>query len=173
MSDAAKTDKPAGKSKKTMMMGVSALVVVLAGGGYWFMGRASAAPKEKAKAHAADNAEEADDTEVDETGEKGLLPLEPFVVNLVDEGGTHFLRTNIQLIMAAKESDVEGLKEKKVETMPIRSAILELLSQQKASVLVTPEGKEELKAAIKKRVAKVFRKYKIREVLFSEFVVQF
>lgn len=174
MSDAPKTEKPAGKSKKTLMMGVGALVVMLGGGGYWFMGRAAAAPKEKSKVtHKADDAAADDEEDTEDTSDKALLPLEPFVVNLADEGGTHFLRTNIQLILGAKEAQAAELAEKKVETMPIRSAILELLAQQKAASLVTPEGKEELKTAIKKRVAKVFKKYKIKEVLFSEFVVQF
>ena len=161
MSDAT-GDAPAGKSKKSMMMGVGALVVMLAGGGYWFMGRAAAAPKEKEHEAAPI-----------ESGDKALLPLEPFVVNLADDGGTRFLRTSIQLILDAKEEAIKELVEKKVDVMPLRSAILEILAQQKAATLVTPEGKEELKAAILKRGAEVFRKHKIKEVLFAEFVVQF
>jgi flagellar FliL protein len=162
MSDA-KTDKPAaGKSKMPMIIG-AVLVVALAGGGYWFMARPKAAPKDKEK--------EAEVAE--ESGDKALLPFEPFVVNLAEEGGSHFLRTNVQLIIDAKKEQVVVMQEEKVETMPLRSAILELLSQQKASELVTPEGKEALKEAIKKRGAEVFKKHKIKEVLFSEFVVQF
>ena len=164
MSDAKAAETPAGKSKKSMMMGVGALVVVLAGGGYWFMGRASAAPKDKDKEH---------EVVAEESGEKALLPLEPFVVNLADESGTRFLRTSIQLIIDAKEEAIKELVEKKVDVMPLRSAILEILAQQKAATLVTPEGKEELKAAIMKRGAEVFKKHKIKEVLFAEFVVQF
>ena len=55
----------------------------------------------------------------------------------------------------------------------MRSAILELLSQQTAATLVTPEGKEALKESIKKRAETVFKKHKVIEVLFAEFVVQF
>jgi flagellar FliL protein len=165
MSDAPATEKkaaaPAAKSKKFLFIGVGAVVLLLAGGGYWFKGRAAAAPKEGA----AEVAEE--------SGERALLALEPFVVNLADEGGTHFLRTNIQLIIDAKEEEAAALQEKKVEIMPLRSAILELLSQQKAGALVTPEGKEALKDAIKKRAAEVFKKHAVKEVLFAEFVVQF
>ena len=165
MSDAAKTDKKAApaKSKKTLLIGVGVVVLALAGGGWWFMGRASAAPVDGKEAEKA----------AEEGGDRALLAMEPFVVNLADEGGTHFLRTNIQLIIEAKEEEAKLLEEKKVEIMPMRSAILELLAQQTAAVLVTPEGKEALKEAIKKRAAEVFKKHKVREVLFAEFVVQF
>jgi flagellar FliL protein len=162
MSDAAKTEKPEGKSKKPMMIGAVVVVAALAGGGYWFMAHPKAAAAKESK-----------DVEPEESGEKALLALEPFVVNLADEGGGHFLRANIQLIIDAKEAEAAALQEKKVETMPLRSAVLELLSQQKAATLVTPEGKEALKEAIKKRASEVFKKHKVKEVLFSEFVVQF
>ena len=147
-------------SKKKLVMGVGIVVLGRAGSGYWLMGGASAAPQDAAAAEA-------------ESGDRALLAMEPFVVNLADEGGTHFLRTNIQLIIDAKKEEAKLLQEEKVETMPMRSAILELLSQQTAATLVTPEGKEALKDAIKKRAAEVFKKHKVREVLFAEFVVQF
>ena len=169
MSDlAAKPDKPKVEKKKRppltkkrriMLIGVGAAVLMLAGGGYWFMGRAAAAPKSAEEAEAA--------------GERSLIALDPFVVNLADDGGTHFLRANIQLIIDASEADALALQEKKVEIMPLRSAVLELLAQQRAAMLVTPEGKDALKSAIKKRAAEVFHAYAVKDVLFAEFVVQF
>ena len=170
MSDAPKAEKKAGKSKTPLFAGVGVLVLALAGGGYWFMGRAKAEPKHKDAAAAE---EEPEEEVVEEKGERALMPMEPFVVNLADEGGSHFLRASVQLIVSANEAEAKEMEEKKVLTMPVRSAILELLAQQKAAELVTPEGKEALKEAIKKRAAQVFKKHKIREVLFSEFVVQF
>jgi flagellar FliL protein len=166
MSDlAAKPEKPKVKKEKKprswkrIAIGIVVVVLALAGGGYWFMGRAAAAPK---------SAEE-----IEAAGERSLIVLEPFVVNLADDGGTHFLRANIQLIIDASEKDALALQEKKVEIMPLRSAVLELLSQQHSAMLVTPEGKDALKAAIKKRAGEVFHKFKVKDVLFSEFVVQF
>lgn len=161
--DAPKTEKKAApaKRKKTLFVGLGAVVLMVAAGGWWFMGRASAAPKDGVSAEKA------------ESGERALLAMEPFVVNLADEGGSHFLRTNIQLIIDATEEEAKVLEEKKVEIMPMRSAILELLAQQKAATLVTPDGKEALKVAIKKRAAEVFKKHAVVEVLFAEFVVQF
>jgi flagellar basal body-associated protein FliL len=54
-----------------------------------------------------------------------------------------------------------------------RSAILELLTEQNAPALITVEGKQKLKDAVKAHVAKLLAKYKVVDVLFSEFVVQF
>lgn len=171
MSDAAAPAK-AGKSKKMMFVGIGAVVIALAGGGYWYKTKAAAA--KPAGAHAAEKAADEEEEEAPvEEGERGLLELQPFVVNLTDAGGTHFLRTNIQLIIKSTEKEAEEIQKKTVEIMPIRSAVLELLAQQTAAELVTPEGKEALKLAIKKRAAEVFRKHKIKDVLFSEFVVQF
>ena len=55
----------------------------------------------------------------------------------------------------------------------LRSAILELLTQQSAPALVTPEGKTALKDAIKARTNPLLADQKVLDVLFSEFVVQF
>lgn len=152
-----KEKKP--RSWKRIGVGAAVIVLVLAGSGYWLKGRAAAAPK---------TAEE-----IEAAGERSLIALDPFVVNLADDGGAHFLRANIQLIIDASEKDAVALQEKKVEIMPLRSAVLELLSQQHSATLVTPEGKNALKDAIKKRAGEVFHKFKVKEVLFSEFVVQF
>jgi len=48
-----------------------------------------------------------------------------------------------------------------------------LLTTQKSTDLVTPEGKLALKEAIKLRVAADVPDQKVLDVLFSEFVVQF
>jgi flagellar basal body-associated protein FliL len=53
-----------------------------------------------------------------------------------------------------------------------RSAILELLSTQVATRLVTPEGKSEVKKAIAEQASRLLG-VKVTDVLFSEFVVQF
>ena len=65
------------------------------------------------------------------------------------------------------------LEESPVVKSRVRSDILELLTEQQASTLVTPEGKESLKNAIKARTAHALENKKVIDVLFSEFVVQF
>ena len=51
--------------------------------------------------------------------------------------------------------------------------ILELLSEQNAQALVTTDGKQKMKASVKTAADNVLKKFKVIDVLFSEFVVQF
>ena len=104
--------------------------------------------------------------------QRGLLTFEPFMVNLADEGGTRFLKTNIALVVEDAATAKE-LEESPVVKSRVRSDILELLTEQQAPALVTPEGKQALKLGIKERVAPLLAHEQVIDVLFSEFVVQF
>jgi flagellar protein FliL len=153
---------PAAKKggRKLLWIAVIGLVVLGGGGGgaWWWWHRggdvAEAAPKEPP------------------LESRGLLKFEPFMVNLADEGGTRFLKVTIALVVE-DASVAKQLEESPVIVSRIRSDILELLTEQQAAALVTPEGKESLKNAIKARVAGALEDKKVIDVLFSEFVVQF
>lgn len=141
------------------------VVLLLAGGGggaYWFLFRGTA------EAEAAE-AEAEPEPEVEATG---VIPLEPFVVNLADPSGTRFLRVTLSLAVA-DEALAKEFEEEKVVHMRVRSAILELLAQKQASELVTPEGKTALKTEIDEAVEHAAHELEVMDVLFSEFIVQF
>ncbi len=136
-----------------------ALVVVGGGGGgaWWWMNRgaaAEAAPKEVP------------------LSERGLVSFEPFMVNLADEGGTRFLKVKLDLVLEDAAAALHA-SESPVVLSRMRSDILELLSEQSAPALVTPEGKVTLKTEIKKRAGHALEHSEVVDVLFSEFVVQF
>jgi flagellar FliL protein len=143
--------------KRRLLLVVLALVVVLGGGGaavVWAMRRpagAAAAPR---------------------PAEHALVSLEPFVVNLADQGGTRFLRVSVRLIVGSLE-EAERVQKNEVALLRARSAILELLTQQTAERLVTAAGKSALKQAIAARLAAVLEGITVVDVLFSDFVVQF
>jgi flagellar basal body-associated protein FliL len=103
---------------------------------------------------------------------RGLVKFDPFVVNLADGAGTRFLRTTLQLVIEPAEG-VDAIAGNDVLMLQLRSGLLELLSQQAAGALVTPEGKAAMKAAIISRAQDALDDWKIADVLFSEFVVQF
>lgn len=130
-----------------------------AGGGFWWS---------KSSAHEG-GAEQAV-KEVKAT--RGLVKFDPFVVNLADGAGSRFLRTTLQLVIEPSEGAAE-ISENPVQMLELRSAVLELLAQQSAAALVTPEGKAAMKAAIISRAQEALGDWKIADVLFSEFVVQF
>jgi flagellar FliL protein len=142
--------------KKLLKIGLP-ILLVLAGasvGGWWWMNRSTV---EAAEPPLAD---------------RGLLSFEPFLVNLADAGGTRFLKVNVQLVLGTAE-EAKHVQETPVVLMELRSAILEILTQQSASALVTAPGKQALKAAIKANIATLLKGQKVIDVLFSEFVVQF
>jgi flagellar FliL protein len=161
--------KKGGGLKKLIIIIV--LVLLAAGGGgaaYWkfFMHK----PAEDAAAAGA--GKDAHGKAKEPEGEPGLVPFEPFLVNLADEGGQAYLRATLSLLVPSEEVAKE-LEAKPVLRTQIRSAVLEVLSTQSASHVSTPEGKTELKKAIKERIESLGLEVEVRDVLFSDFVVQY
>jgi flagellar FliL protein len=154
---------PAKKSRKGLMIILVVVLLLLAGGGggaYWFLFRSTG----EAEAAAAEPEPPPAPT--------GIVPLEPFIVNLADPSGTRFVRVTMSLVVA-DEAIAKEIEEEKVVHARIRSAILELLALKQSTELVTPEGKTELKKAIAESVAHAAHELKVEDVLFSEFIVQF
>lgn len=164
MSEAAEGTPAKGGGLKKIAAIVAVVVVVAAGGGFWWSTKAA----QSAEAHAEDDAPKSKRR----NASKGLIKFEPFVVNLADGAGSRFLRANLQLVIEPAEA-VEEVEKNTVLMMQARSALLELLAQQSAAALVTPEGKVAMKEAILKRAQDVLEEWTIADVLFSEFVVQF
>ena len=54
-----------------------------------------------------------------------------------------------------------------------RSAMLEVLTTQTSDVLVTPEGKAKLRAALIEKLGHATEEFEVVDVLFSDFVVQY
>ena len=147
------------KSRKTLFIAVAALVVLGGGGGaYWKF--FATAPNEAAAEESHEPAEP-----------PAIVNFDPFVVNLSDPGSPRFLRVTLALVV---DGDVHAqeFEEDTVVRMKVRSALLELLSQQRASELITPEGRAGLKKAVIERAARNAKELKVTDVLFSEFIVQ-
>ena len=101
--------KKGGLLKKILLVVV--LLVAAGGGGAWWMLRAES-PK----------AEPGPET-------RGLVPFEPFLVNLTGSDGTQFLKVNLQLVVESAHAATD-IEETPVMLMQVRSAILELLTEQ-------------------------------------------
>lgn len=138
-----------------IMIGAVVAVAASGGGAYWYLHRA--APAAAAAKH--------------EVVEHGIVPFEPFVVNLADPGASRFLRITLQLVVS-DEKKAAHILETPVILAQARSAILELLTLQKSDELVTTAGKAALKKAIAERVSTAIEDVKVFDVLFADFVVQ-
>jgi flagellar protein FliL len=153
------TVKKGGMMKTLLLAVVGLLLLVSIGGGAWWWFHRD-----------GDTVEAAPKAPPLET--RGLLKFEPFMVNLADDGGARFLKATIGLVVE-DAATAKKIEESPVVVSRLRSDILELLTEQTAAPLVTPEGKDSLKKAIKARTAETLEDKKVIDVLFSEFVVQF
>jgi len=139
------------------------------GGVLWFLLKPAPPPAEAAAA-AAKEGEPKEETKPSEP--KGIVALEPFVVNLADKDANRFLRVTLQLAVESEKEAAE-IEENAVHKARLRSAVIETLTLQISDKLVTPEGKAELKKAIAERATKALGEVKVFDVLFTDFVVQF
>lgn len=101
--------------------------------------------------------------------ELGVLhSLRPFIVNLVDPSGKRYLKVTLDLELTGPE--VKG----EVETRrpQVRDTILILLSSKSFEDINTPEGKLRLRNEIISRVNLYLTAGKVKNVYFTEFVVQ-
>ena len=136
---------PAKKGKKKLIIIVAAvLVLLLAGGG----GAAFYLKKKAAAAQATEAAEETPaehkSTKPDLKHPPTFLPLDPFVVNLVDKDADRYAQIGITL-----EVEDEHFAEELKAFMPaIRNAILLILSRKSSHDLLEPAGKEQLAGEI-------------------------
>lgn len=156
---------PAKKGKGKLILVLLVVLVLFGGAGggaWWWMAKSQAA----APGHEASGGHEAI------SAESGVLPLEQFTVNLADEEASRFLRVTVHLVIN-EGSEVKEIEENKLTLMRVRSAVLELLTQQKSARVTTNEGKTELKHAIAARTSDILKPIKVIDVLFSDFVVQF
>ena len=167
MSDPTPTGHVPAKKKKPLVLiiAVAFVAVAAAGGGAWFF------MKGKSTAEAAEATKEEPKKDEKKLSERGLVKMDPFIVNLADEGGKRFLRASIQLVVE-DEKEAKEFEEKPVLTMGARSAIVNTLTTQTAESLGTPEGKEELRMLLKEHVSEAL-KMEIVDVLLSDFVVQY
>ena len=150
---------PPRKKRRLLWIGLTIAVLMLGGGGaglYWMNSHAAAAGPE---------------AEPEQPLHQALIPFDSFVVNLADSGGSRFLRVSLSLVVDDEES-AEALEDP-VTKIRVRSAILELLAQQAAAPLITPEGKAALKQSIAEQSRKAAPKVQVSNVFFSEFIVQF
>jgi flagellar basal body-associated protein FliL len=160
MSDSShdKKDKAAGGGKSPMMMAIAAAVVLAGAGGGFYMfkmkGAEAAAPAEPEPAH------------------HGAVAFSALTVNLASQPSRHFLRATVQVIVGSPEVAKE-MEESAAEMAKARATMLEVLSTQTAEVLVTAEGKAEVRKTLTERLAHDLHGIEVIDVLFSDFVVQF
>lgn len=97
-----------------------------------------------------------------------IYKMDPLIVNLADKEALHYLKIRIEL-----ESMEEKPNEEFEKRIPqIRDHILLLLSTKERTVLMDAEGKNKLRGEIREKVNQLLRNFKIKEIYFTEFLIQ-
>lgn len=149
-----------GSLKKLTVIGIA--LVILGGGGFagWkgFWAKRMASSEDRT-----------DKIKVQESMAPGiLLKMDPFIVNLLDQGGKRYLKTQFQI-----EVDSEEVQKELIARIPqVRDAILLLLTSKSFSDIGVPGGKIELRAELIEQINAVLKRGAIRTLYFTEFVVQ-
>lgn len=164
---------PQKKSKLVLIIVIVAVVLLLAGGGAaaWYFLRAKD-PAPAAAVPGAPGATPAAEAKHDPGKPPVFLTLEPFTVNLQQEGGEHFLQAGI-VFQVADQKTVEAMK----TYMPIiRNRILFLLSSKAPSDINTLDGKKklaaELVAAARESLPGTTPERGVDSAFLSSFVIQ-
>jgi flagellar FliL protein len=157
-----------GGSKLPLLAGIAVAVLVLGGGGAWWLGlfghRGGDTAEAKEKAEGAEAAAEA----AKPTDVGALAPLDPFIANLSDEDGRRYLKATLALEFTKSSVPAEF----NARLPQIRDLLLTLLSSKTFAEVRTPQGKAVLRDEIVSRVNHAMREDVVKAVYFTEFIVQ-
>jgi len=97
-----------------------------------------------------------------------MFPLDTFTVNLLSDSGRRYLKVQMNLELDGEELAAE-LESK---TAVVRDVVIRLLSSKTLEEISTAKGKDKLKEQIVNQLNLRLRDGNVRNVYFTEFVVQ-
>ncbi len=97
-----------------------------------------------------------------------MYPMNQFIVNLLSENGSRFLKATVNLEMDKPELSAELDKKKPL----IRDIIIRTLSSKTFEEVSTIKGKDRLKDEIVNKINDVLADGQIKDIFFTDFVVQ-
>ncbi len=165
-SDNSKETGKKGGSKLLLIIIVLLLLVIAGGAGAFFLLYSAPSDEEIAKEIQKDETPKVSSSEEPQIGI--TIELKPFIVNLADPKASHFLKATITL--EVKDDKTKDLTEKMLPK--IRNDILLLLSSQTLEDVISIEGKVRLRDEIIARVSRIIGRGRLKNVYFSQFVVQ-
>jgi flagellar protein FliL len=159
---AAEQPEEGGKSKKKLIIIIVAVLVLLIGGGvgaFLFMGgeEEKISPEEEQAA-----------LEMQAKQVGPMVNIESFIVNILDDQESRYLKAAITLEVAN-----EGVSMELTQRMAqIKDAILLLIGNKTFSELNDLQGKMQLRAELLNKVNSILLKGKVKRIYFTDFVVQ-
>jgi flagellar FliL protein len=161
---------PAKKLSKKMLFIAAGVLVLLAGGGvtaFLLLGGEKPAPQAAPSETAGGGTLAATPSGRPEVIGP-MVDIEPFIVNILDQDGTRYLKAAITLEMADAEA-VEAVTRR----MPqLRDAILLLIGNKSFNELSDLQGKLQLRSELLDRLNRILSNGSVRKIYFTDFVVQ-
>ena len=99
---------------------------------------------------------------------ESLWSMGTIIVNLIDEEGRRYLKTEIQIEVTKKEA----VAELDIVKPKVMDSILDLLSSKSYKEIVGYEAKQRLRDEIAERVTMHLRTGSVKKVYFTEFIIQ-
>jgi flagellar FliL protein len=159
--------EPKGSKKSPIKWIIFPIIfLLLAGGAYFGWTIFLKNPGEKSKDN--DKISEQKCTAEEDAGFGQYFSMNDFIVNLNDLSGKRYLKTKIELEFVQEEMK----EELHARLAQLRDMTLLLLSSKTIDEIQNIEGKMELKNELIMRINQVLKKGKIRNLYFTEFVIQ-
>lgn len=156
MAEEAKEVREEKKGKSKLIFLVAILLVLLAGGGggaYFFLFSKKDKKEEKAPLPSHVGV---------------MMEIGTFTVNLADKDADAYARVSVTL-----ELSDEKVRQEVEKMLPIiKDAIIDVISSKTSSFVKTPEGRENLRLELIKRINTILFEGGVRNIYFTEFVVQ-
>lgn len=151
-----------GGGKKKLIIIIAAVLVLLIGGGvaaYFLMGgeEEKISPEEEQK-----------QAELEAKQVGPMVNIESFIVNIIDDQESRYLKAAITLEVSNEETSME-LQQR----MPqIKDSILLLIGNKTFSELNDLQGKIQVRAELINKINGILLKGKVKRIYFTDFVVQ-
>ena len=149
--------KQKSKSKSSSLL-VFLLLAAIGAGGYWFVSRR----------HAVEAASSAPQV----ASVTSVIHLDSFIVNLADRNQSSFLKISIDLGVTSAPAEGKSGDANTAVLPKIRDTILSVLTTWQSSGLLAADGKARLKEQILDALHRQVPAVPVKEVYFTEFLVQ-
>jgi len=106
--------------------------------------------------------------ETEKKSQGHIYSMDPFIVNLADQGRLRYLKTRISI-----ESQEMKVNEEYEKRLPqLRDMILTVLSSKSYGEISDSEGKMKLREEIITKLNRLLRTFQVKTVYFTEFMIQ-
>ena len=161
-------EKGGGKNKLIIIIAAVVLLLGAGGGGYYFLVVKPHKEQEQQKKIEESKAAALIKPIPEEAKIGPMVEIKEFVVNIIGEDATHYVKASLTL-----EMDKEAAIQEVGKRMPqIRDSILLLISNKTFTELQDTQGKNQVKAELKTKINSFLKTGSVNNIYLTDFVVQ-